>query len=54
MRADHVRRRPGFIDEYQPLGFEVRLPLEPVAALLQDIRAILLNRMSGLFLRVIP
>ena len=32
---------------------EVELPLEPVAALSQNVRALLLRRMRGLFLKVI-
>jgi hypothetical protein len=54
MGADHVRRRPGLVDEDEPFGIEVRLRLEPVAALLQDVRTILLDRVPGLFFRVTP
>lgn len=36
------------------LRIEVRLRLEPVTALLQDVRAVLLDRVPGLFFRVTP
>ena len=54
MGARHIRRRPGLIDEHEPFRIEVRLRLEPVAALLQDVRAVLLDRVPGLFFRVTP
>jgi len=54
MAAGHVRRAPGLVDEDEPLGIEVRLCLEPRATLVQDIRAILFDRVAGLFFRVIP
>jgi hypothetical protein len=54
MGAGHVRLGPGFVDEDQALWIEIELPLEPFAALAQDIRAVLLGRMCGLFFRVIP
>ena len=41
------------IDEYQPVRIEVRLRLEPGLAPPQDVRAVLLRSMGGLFLRVI-
>ena len=52
MRAGHVRRGPGFIDEDEALGIKVELALEPVLSPLQDIGPILLTRVRGLFLRV--
>ena len=54
VRARHVRRGPGLVDEHKPPGIEIGLRLEPGAALLQDIRPVLLDRMSGLFFRVRP
>jgi hypothetical protein len=50
----HVRRRPSLVNEHEPSKVEIRLRLEPVAALLQDVGPILLDRVSGLFLRVRP
>jgi len=49
----HVGRGPGLVDEDEVLRIEVDLALEPGAAPLQDVRAILLAGMSGPFLRVI-
>jgi hypothetical protein len=54
MAPRHVRRCPGFVDEDQLVGVEIKLALEPFLTLLQDVGAILLGRMAGLFLRVIP
>lgn len=54
VRARHVRRGPGFIDEDKPRGIEIRLRLEPCPALLQDVGPILFDRVAGLFLRVRP
>ncbi len=45
----HVRRGPGLVDEHEPLGIEIGLRLEPGAALPQDVRTVLLNRVAGLF-----
>ena len=52
MRAGQLRRGPGLVDEDEPLGIEVELALEPVLAPLQDVGAILLAGVRGLFLRV--
>ncbi len=52
--AGHVRRRPGFINEHEPVGVQTGLSVEPVETSLQDVRAILFGRVSGLFFRVIP
>jgi hypothetical protein len=52
MRAGHVRRGPGFVDEDKALGIEIELAFEPIFAPLQDVRPILLARVRGLFLRV--
>jgi hypothetical protein len=55
MAARHVGRRPGFVDEHQPVGVEVEvdLVLEPVPATAQDVGPVLLGGVRGLFLRVI-
>jgi hypothetical protein len=52
--AGHVGRRPGFVDKHKPRGVEIELPVEPCLALAQDVGAVLLGRVAGLFLRVIP
>src|SRR3954463_2627761 len=49
----HGGGSPGLVEEHQPLGIEVELALEPGRASLADIRAVLLGRVRGLFLRVI-
>ena len=54
MRPGHVGRGPGLVDEHQAFGIEVELAVEPVPASLQDVGAVLLGRMRGLFLSVIP
>jgi len=52
--AGHIGGSPGLIDEDEAFGFEVDLTVEPVSALSQDVGAVLLDRVPGLFLRVIP
>ena len=52
--AGHVGGGPGFVDEHQALGIEVELALEPGLARVQDVGAVLLDRVPDLFLRVIP
>jgi hypothetical protein len=42
------------VDENKALGVEIGLGVEPGAPLLQDVRAVLLDRVAGLFFRVIP
>ena len=54
MTAGHVRGGPGLVDEDEAFGFEIDLAVEPVLTLLQDVGTVLLNRVAGLFLRVIP
>jgi hypothetical protein len=54
MAAGHVRGGPGLVDEDQAFGFEIDLAVEPVPALPQDVGTVLLDRVPGLFLRVIP
>ena len=53
VRAGHLRRGPGLVDEDETLGVEIDLAVEPVLAPLQDVGAILLAGVRGLFLRVI-
>ena len=47
--ARHVGRGPRLVDEDETLGIEIGLALEPVFTPLQDIRAILLAGVRGLF-----
>ncbi len=54
MGARHVRARPGLVDEHQPVRVEVDLAIEPGLPPLQDVGALLLGGMGGLFLRVQP
>jgi len=54
VRAGHVRRSPGLVDEHQLPGIEIGLRREPGTALAQDVGPVLLDRVSGLFLRVMP
>ena len=42
------------VDEHQPLRVEVDLAVEPLSPALQDVGAVLLGRLPGLFLRVRP
>ena len=53
MGPRHVGRCPGLVNEDEPVPIELVLALTPGLALRQDIRAILLCGMGGLFLRVI-
>src|SRR5215213_8081955 len=48
----HVRGGPGLVDEDQVLGIESGLAADEHAPGLGDIRAVLLGRVQGLFLRV--
>ena len=52
VRARHVRRSPGFVDEDELGRIKVQLIIEPALALLQEIGAVLLYRVASLFLRV--
>jgi hypothetical protein len=54
MAAGHVGGGPGLIDEDQTLRIEVELVVEPAPPLPQDVGPVLLDRVPGLFLRVIP
>jgi hypothetical protein len=48
----HIGAGPALIDEHQAVGIEVELCFEPSFALGQDVRALLLGRVAGLFLCV--
>ena len=52
--ARHVCRGPGLVDEHQLRRIEVGLPRKPGAPLLQNVGALLLFGVRGLFLYVIP
>jgi hypothetical protein len=54
MAAGHVGGGPGLVDEHEAFGFQIDLAVEPCVALPQDVGAVLLDRVPGLFLRVIP
>lgn len=49
VRAHHLRRGPGLIDKDQAVGVEIWLAFEPGPALLQDVRAVVLGGVRGLF-----
>lgn len=50
----HLGRQAGLIDEDELRRIEIELTVEPVPASLQDVGAILLQYMCGLFLNVQP
>ena len=54
MAARHVGGGPGLVDEDEPLRVEIGLGVEPGAPLAQNVRTVLLDRVAGLFFRVIP
>jgi len=54
MTAGHVGGGPGLVDEDEAFWFEIDLGVEPLLALPQDVGTIPLDRVPGLFLRVIP
>lgn len=54
MSPRHVGAGPGFVDEDEARRVEVELAIEPLLALLQDVGAILLGRVAGLFLKLRP
>lgn len=53
-QARHLGGQAGLVDEDEALGIEIGLGLEPVVPALQDIGALLLQCMGGLFLNVQP
>jgi hypothetical protein len=54
MTAGHVGGSPRLVNEDQALRLQIELIIEPVPALPQDVGTVLLDRVPGLFLRVIP
>ncbi len=54
MAAGHIGGSPRLVDEDKTFWCEIKLPVEPVVPLLQDIGTVLLDGMASLFLRVIP
>jgi hypothetical protein len=52
MAPGHVGGSPCLVDENETLGIKVELILEPLLATYQDIGAVLLGSVRGLFLRV--
>ena len=52
MGAGHVGLGPCLVDEHQPVGVEAGLAVAPGKPLAQHVRAVLLCRVAGLFLRV--
>ncbi len=53
-QAGHFGGSPGFINEDEPPGIKIELPLEPGLAGGPHIVALLLTRMRCLFLNVMP
>ncbi len=49
MAPGHLGRSAGFVDENHPLGFQVRLSLEPGLPVAQDVSSLLLGRVRGFF-----
>jgi hypothetical protein len=47
--AGHVGGGPGLVDKDQPLWVEIGLGVKPGAPLLQNVWAVLLDRVAGLF-----
>lgn len=53
-KPGHLRAQASFIDEDESRWIEVELAIEPVATTLQEVGALLLQCMCGLFLNVQP
>lgn len=47
--AGHVGGGPRLVDEDQALGLQIELAIEPASSLAQDVGAILLDRVAGLY-----
>jgi hypothetical protein len=45
----HLGRSAGLVDEHQPLGFQVRLGVEPGLPAAQNVSSLLLARVRGFF-----
>ena len=54
MTTGHVRGSPCLVNEDQAFRIEIDLAVKPVLTLPQDVGTVLLDRVGGLFLRVIP
>lgn len=54
MTAGHIGGGPGLVDEHETLGGKIKLSVEPLVPLFQDIGTVLLYGMASLFLRVMP
>lgn len=52
MSANHVGLCPCLIDEHQPGRIQIKLAIEPVLPLLQDVGTVLLDGVERLFFRV--
>ncbi len=53
-QARHLGRGPSLVDEHQPTGIEIRLPLEPGPATRCDVRPVLLGGVARCFLKLNP
>lgn len=53
MASGHVRSGPRLVNEHDALRIEIELVVEPALPLPQDVWPVLLDRVPGLFLRVI-
>ena len=53
-QPSHLGRQAGLVDEHQFCRIEIELAVEPGAAAAQDVGAVLLQCMCGLFLNVQP
>jgi hypothetical protein len=51
--AGHIGGGPRLVDEDQALRIKIELAVEPALPLPQDVGTVLLDRVPGLFLRVI-
>ncbi len=49
MALCHLGRRPGLVDEDQPLGVQIGLRVEPGLAAAQNVRPLLLGGVRGFF-----
>jgi hypothetical protein len=54
MQAGHLGAGAGLVDEHQRVRVEIEPPVEPRFAAAQDVGAILLGSMPGLFKRDLP
>jgi hypothetical protein len=52
--ADHLRGGRGLVEEHEPVWIKIELSLEPGKAGCLHVVPILLGRVAGVFLRVMP